>query len=212
MVSPAELAYTVGDKIPLYHPDGIGVGLRRWGEPPLRSACAIIQQTEQGWKPRTLLLEKCWRLQGLDIDQLQKLKQLGATPEPIASAAGNAITGAMATAVTTALAPRYEQHASLLLQHKATRYFLPMDAVPTAAVKHVHFIPVSLHPCPQGLVHSSLECTLSFPLADTTRAHKSSSGLASEHASQLLGTSVQAILCGHFESHTLVYMIPFDGT
>jgi site-specific DNA-cytosine methylase len=48
MVSPAELAYTIGDKIPLYHPDGIGVGLRRWGEPPLRSAFAIIQQTDQG--------------------------------------------------------------------------------------------------------------------------------------------------------------------
>ena len=93
MVSQAELAYTIGNKIPLYHPEGIGVGLRCWGEPPLRSAFAIIQQTKQGWKPRTLLPEECWRLQGLDIDQLHKLKQLGTTQEQIASAAGNAITG-----------------------------------------------------------------------------------------------------------------------
>ena len=35
MVSQAELAYTIGDNTPLYHPEGIGVGLRRWGEPPL---------------------------------------------------------------------------------------------------------------------------------------------------------------------------------
>ena len=27
MVSQAELAYAIGDKIPLYHPEGIGVGL-----------------------------------------------------------------------------------------------------------------------------------------------------------------------------------------
>ena len=96
MVSRSQLIYTIADKIPLYHPDGIGVGLRRWGEPPLRSGFGIIQLTPQGWKPRTLLPEECWRLQGLGLSKLEELQQLGATPEEIASAAGNAITGAMA--------------------------------------------------------------------------------------------------------------------
>ena len=52
---------------------------------------------------------------------------------------------------------------------------------------------------------------MTFSLGDATRAHKSCSKLASEHTSVLLGTLVQAILCGHFESHTLVYVVPFDG-
>ena len=88
-----------------------------------------------------------------------------------------------------------------------------MEAVPSSEseIKHVHFIPVSRHPTPRGLVHHSLRSTIAFSLVDATRAHKSSSKLASEHASLLLGTSVQAILCGHFESHTLVYVVLFDG-
>ena len=31
LVKPSVIHYTITDKIPLYHPEGIGVGLRRWG-------------------------------------------------------------------------------------------------------------------------------------------------------------------------------------
>ena len=74
--------------------------------------------------------------------------------EEIASAAGDAITGAMAAQATAALAPCYAQHASLILQHKATPYLLPMEAVTSSEIKHVHFIPVSRHPTPWRLVHN----------------------------------------------------------
>ena len=116
MVSRSQLIYTIAHKTPLYHPDGIGAGLRRWGKPPLRSG----------------LPEECWRLQGLNLSKLEELQQLRATLEEVASAAGNAITRAMAAQVTTAPAPRYAQHASLILQHRATPYLLPMEAVPSS--------------------------------------------------------------------------------
>ena len=121
-----QLHYTITDKIPLCHPEGIGVGLRRWGEPPLKSAFAIIQQTPHGWHTRTLLPEECWAIQGLDADRLQQLKALQASPEDIVSAAGNAITGAMAAAVTVAVLPCFTQHSEVVSVTQALKYQFPM--------------------------------------------------------------------------------------
>ena len=39
-VKPSVIHYTITDKIPLYHPEGISLGLRRWGEPPARGVLA----------------------------------------------------------------------------------------------------------------------------------------------------------------------------
>ena len=210
MVTRQQIHYTITDKIPLYHPDGIGVGLRRWGEPPLKSAFAIIQHTPQGWLPRTLLPEECWAIQGLDPDRLQHLKALHASPEEIAAAAGNAITGAMAAAVTAALLPRFAQHSEVISASKALKYQFPRGVTPSASMKQVYFVPTALQPSPRCLCLSS-GIPLSFLLPDSTRAHASSSKQASECASHLLGTQVQAILCGHFSDHTLVYVIPWEN-
>jgi site-specific DNA-cytosine methylase len=209
LVARSELQYTLTEKIPLYHPDGIGVGLRRWGEPPLKSAFAIIQLTSVGWKPRILQPEECWALQGLSNTQLLQLQQLGATPEEVAAAAGNAITGAMAEAVTAALLPRFAQHYTVITTSRAVAYQVPINAQPTSLMKQVFFIPTALQPTPECLLLKS-GSALSFMLPDPSRAHKSSSKLASEHASHVLGTEVQAILCGHFDDHTLVYVIPYE--
>ena len=172
LVKPAATHYTITDKIPLYHPEGIGVGLRRWGEPPLKSAFAIIQLTSQGWRPRTLLPEECWAIQGLDPDKLQHLQRLGASPEDIAAAAGNAITGAMATSVMLSLAPRYQQHQAAISGSAAMAYSLPLSTVPTSQLKQVHFIPVSMHPTPRCLLLRSWIRHLS--LVHSIRCHPSS--------------------------------------
>ena len=89
-----EISHTCPDTIKVYHPRGIGITLRSWGEPPLRSGFAVAQLTPQGWQPRTLLASECWKLQSLSEHTLVQLLALGATEEQVASAAGNAITGA----------------------------------------------------------------------------------------------------------------------
>ena len=155
MVTQHQLHYTPTDKIPLYHPEGIGVGLRRWGEPLLKSASAIIQQTPHGWHPRTLLPEECWAIHGLDADRLQQLTALQASPEDIASVAGNAITGAMAAAVTAALLPRFTQHSEVISVTQALKYQFPMGITPSATMKQVYFVPTSLQPTPRCLCLSS---------------------------------------------------------
>ena len=96
-------------------------------------------------------------------------------------------------------------------------YSLPLSTVPTSQLKQVHFIPVTLQPTPRCLLLRSGN-SLSFIVSDATRAHKSSSKLASQRAScvlRLIQTEVQAILCGHIDEHTrqeLVYAIPREGT
>ena len=95
LVKLSALAFTLIDTIRVYHPGGIGVGLRSWGEPPLKSGFAVAQLTDQGWKPRVLTAQECWKLQGLSLHTLTHLQQLGATDFQVAAAAGNAITGAM---------------------------------------------------------------------------------------------------------------------
>ena len=117
----------------------------------------------------------------------------------------------MATPVMSALVPRYQQHHAAVAGSSALVDSLPRSTIPTSQLKQVHFIPVSLQPTPRRLVLRA-GTTLSFVVSDATRAHKSSSKLASEHASRVLQTEVQAILCGHMDEHTLVYAIPWEGT
>ena len=107
LVKLSALAFTLKDTIRVYHPGGIGVGLRSWGEPPLKPGFAIAQLTDQGWQPRVLTAQGCWKLHGLSLHTLTHLQQLGATYVQVAAAAGNAITGAMSQYVVNKLMPRY---------------------------------------------------------------------------------------------------------
>ena len=50
LVLPTDVTHTHSEKIPVYHPMGIGVGLRSWGEPPLKSGFAVAQHTTAGWR------------------------------------------------------------------------------------------------------------------------------------------------------------------
>ena len=45
LVRPTDVTHMHSGKIPVYHPLGIGVGLRSWGEPPLKSGSAVAQHT-----------------------------------------------------------------------------------------------------------------------------------------------------------------------
>ena len=86
LVKLNEIRHTCSDTIKVYHPPGIGVGLRSWGEPPLRSGFAVAQLTSQGWRPRTLLATECWKLQSLSTHTLMQLQGLGATDAQVAAA------------------------------------------------------------------------------------------------------------------------------
>ena len=48
LIKLADIRHTCSDTIKVYHPHGIGVGLRSWGEPPLKSGFAVAQLTSQG--------------------------------------------------------------------------------------------------------------------------------------------------------------------
>ena len=210
LVKLSALAFTLKDTIRVYHPGGIGVGLRSWGEPPLRSGFAVAQLTDLGWRPRVLTAQECWKLHGLSLHTLAHLQQLGATDAQVASAAGNAITGAMSQHVVHKLLPRYQQHASLVSSLQALPYLRPVCFAPVKHMKHVVVLPVSTSP-PQCMVSTDGLWALSVSYIEEGRAHKSSILRASQLATQLLGVDLDAILCGHLDNGVLVYAVPFHG-
>ena len=215
LVKHADITRTHSGKIPVYHPHGIGVGLRSWGEPPLKSGFAVAQLTTSGWRPRVLLCilaEERWRLQSLSPHTLIKLQGLGATDAPVAASAGNAITGAMSRHVVAKLLPRYAQqcHAGVVHGHPIVPYLRPVCFASVNDMKHVVTIPVTTSPSSCLSVVSGM-WAISFSYVEEGRAHKLSSLRASQVASKITGTDLDAILCGHLDQGVLVYAWPFHG-
>ena len=207
LVYARQIKCGIVETISVYAKDGIGIGLRRWGEPPLNNAFAVLKRRDGQLQPCVIVPTESWRLHGLPEENRVLLEDMGATPEQVASAAGNCITMAMCEWVLASLLMRlreyeyYEPH--LVLARCLAKPILSLES----QARSVILLPVCTEGEPRCLVDPKQSRALLVPMWEPGRAHKPASSLAGKLASKLFGGLQEVILCGHFEG-AIAFCLP----
>lgn len=207
LVKPSDILHGLTETIFVYSIDGIGIGLRRWGEPPLNNAFAVLKRKGGELLPCVIVPIESWRLHGLSDADYQLLVERGAAPEDIASAAGNCITMAMSGHIVRKLLRRlcdYEIHEAQLVL--ALRVQIPKLSWISPA-RSVVLLPVHLGSTAACLIGADGRGVLHTPLYESGRAHKAASKMAADYAYQLFDKQLEVILCGQFDN-VIAFCVP----
>ena len=207
LIKPHHIAQGLAETISVYSVLGVGIGLRRWGEPPLNNAFAVLKQTASGLQPCIIVPEESWALHGLAAVDRQLLCDLGASPPDIASAAGNCITMAMSRCIVRQVLHRLCQYEDVESQvTTALKLQVPRLSLSSSS-RAVLLLPVSLQGVPKCLIAEDNIRVLHVPLFEQGRAHKAASKLAANLARQLFQERLEVILCGHFDN-AIAFCVP----
>ena len=195
LVAPSELRAGLSEFIVAYDKHGIGIGLRRWGEPPLNNGFAILDTVNGQLWPRIITPQESMYLHGQGDDVISDLQGLGATDADIAEAAGNCITRATAEAVVSFVMPRV-----LLLSSVGSLSLDTPTLTQCNGTRMVWLLPFALRDKPCCLIDPAAAKVIAYPLRAPGRAHQAASSIAAKQISKLCGSPHEVILCGHFEA------------